>query len=809
MNKKTLFVTFLTLGIVLSGCGKTKSNSSDTSTPSTSSSSTYVPDGHFDMWTNEQQELIKKYCGEVIPYPEGLIEGEVTVTVIMQYDDNWDEYYYLEIRNNSDTFTLENYYMFLEEFDWTSISDYQDEIVQTDTEGIKFVECTKASKDKTTGYDLLYMHLDESTDSEGNSVPAANVIRCYNDLCGNETTLTTWTEDELATIKYALTTDIPFIKLGSLNQVGLANANTLVLRDAYVNDLTSDYVDLLKEDGYKLDSKLSKDNGAYVLEKTLDDGAVIDALLYYFSGNYIYFYYTPKVNKYASWPTDIMNEIKEKSGVTVPAFQVAENGSYYAYKKNNTYYVYTYDLNSEFDYNEYALNQLQFMDLSWEETISFASTDLVDSNYQTVGFLITIELLTPTSTFVSTYPNDKVNEVITDLLGVTDVKLPEFTNFELPRSDKQVKYEVYGQEVYEAAYEYYYNDIKEYPFFYDDLPDEPSDDDIKALADSLAKAELGIKVSIYDVDFKAYETYESILKNACWYVYYDEYGYTVYEDPTGTIAVTFTGSSDSNHNDEGLTTFFIHKGTGETHEAVFTFDEEEVSMAAGQNKDLFMTIKMLPYDVTFSSSDTTGSITIDEKGSVTVKEGTAPGTTATITATMDVPGKDEPLTATCAITVEDVIYYTPKSAIDTIANLMKADGYNPTITYYDSDVEDSEFDNIVLNLGTSMTVEELEKLVVSKYTLEGFEALVEDDEDDDDDWDDLDEFDLFSNALSVDEETEAETTITWKDGTITIDGVDYDCKFIDYKLDNDYCYLMVEYFVYEIDGNLFLKVLSY
>ncbi len=804
MNKKSIFASFLTLGIVLSGCGKTISSSSDTSTPattsSTPSSSSYVPDGHFDMWTKEQQELIKKYCGEVLPFPDGLIEGEVVVEEITQYDDDLNEYYYLEIRNESNSFTLEDYYMFLEEFDWNPISDYLGNIIQTSNEGVEFAECTKASKDKTEGYDLLYMYLEEHVDSEDNVIPAANVIRCYNDLCGAATTSTAWNEDELEAIDYALTTEIPFINLGSLNQVGLVNANTLLLRDIYAVDLTSDYVELLKEDGYTINTKLSKQYDTYILEKTLSDGAIITAQLYYFAGNYIYFYYTPKVHSYTAWPTDIMDEIKEKSGVTIPSFDVAENGTYTAYKKHDTYYVYTYDLDLLFDYEEYALNQLQFIDLSWEETISFSATDLYDEDYENIiGFLIVIELKTPTSTFVSTYPNEKVNEVIKDLLGVTNVTLPEFTNFELPRSDKKVKYEIYGQDVYEYYFEYYYQDILEYPFFYD-LPDEPTEEDIKALAKSLAEVELGIKISIYDVDFKAYEAYESILYNAGWYVYYDLYGYTVYEDPTGAIAVTFTGSSEPTHNDEGLTTFFIHKGTGEAHEALFTFDEEEVTMAAGQNKDLTMTIKMLPYDVTFSSDN--DSITVDSKGSVTVKEGTAAGTTATITSTMNIPGESKPLTATCTIIVADAVFYTPKSAIDAVAALVREAGYEPNVTYYDETNPDSEVDNLVINFGTSLTEDDVKTLVTSSLALKGFEALIEDGEDDEDDWGDED-WSLTVRTASD------EVKDIWKDGSIYIGEDEYPCKFLDYQLNNEYCYIIVEYFIYQVDGNLFLKVMAY
>lgn len=797
MNKK-IFIPLISIGLLLAGCNNSNNDTDDTPTDTSTHyskealkakvTSDYVLDGfealvadddddddwddedldesyHISVstnvkregttstgWTSDQIALLNTYSGEALPYPSTLITGDVSVNEITA-----DDYSYLEITNVADSFTLETYHTLLSDAGWNIITDYKGNKVQTDVDGIKFVEATKAATDNSVGYDIIYFYQEEYTDSDGEVIPGANVIRCYNDLDATKTSNTAWSDDEIATMNYVLTTTVPFMQLGNRNVVSSQNDSYLLIRDAYCFDLTSAYVDLLKTDGFTLNSEASTYYNQYFLTKTLTDRSEIYVTLYYMGGNYINCYYEPNVVNYSSWPTALMEEVKTTTGVTVPSFEIADGGSYYAYKKNNGYYVYTYNLKDGYDYEEYAYNQLQYIGLTWEETISFGTQDLLDDDYNVVGFAVIISVLTPTSTFVDTYPNDKVNEVVTNLLEISDVTVPEFTDFELPVSDKKVKYEIYGNEYYQVAYGYYYSDIKDFPSWYG-LDDDASDEEIAALADSLAKQELGIKVSIYDVDFAAYEAYELILKNACWYLDYDEYGNTVYEDPTGTVAVTLTGNAYSSHNDEGTTTFLIHKGSGEYHEEVFEFEEKEISMAAGQQTDLILNVKMLPYEVTYTSSDATGNISVDNNGCVTVKEGTPVNSVAKITASIQVPGEDAPRTTSCYITVIDALYYTPKSAIDAIAQLMRNDGFNPVVNYYTGDM--SQIDQIILNLGPTASPSE----------------------------------------------TDPVSTVTWKDGTIYEGENEYEGQFIDYQIYNEYCYITVTYAVYEVNGNLVLQV---
>ncbi len=822
MNKKSLFVTLLTAGLLITSCG-TKVSLSTQSSSSLSSGSSSSSNSNIDVessWSPEEEELLEKYCGEVIPYPEGFLFGEVTVEEVVEYDDYYDEYYHLEISDEGTNFTLEEYYIMLEEAEWNTIKTYSGNIVQTDTSGTDFVELTKAGEEN--GFEILYLFQDAYKDNEGNTVSSANIIRCYNDLYSKPTSATSWKEDEVDTIKYITTTALPFIKVGGIYQLGCASSDILVIRDNYVEDLTSDYANLLKNDGFVLDTDYSKKYDQFILVKQLNDGSYLLARLYYFAGNVFYITYIPNEKEHKSWPSDIVEEIKKATGVTVPTFEVAENGTYITYKKNDTYHIYTTDLSDDFDYDEYNGNQLQILDLNWEETISFKCYYLVDDYYNAIGFGVGITVTTPTSTFTASWPKDVIDDVIKNTLDINDVTLLDFEGFTLPKEGKNVKYEIYGQEVYQTAYEYYYDDIKEYPFLYD-LADDASDEEIKALADSLAKKEMGIKVSVYDVDAKAYETYEAIFENGCWYKSYDEYGYTYFEDPTGTLAITLTSASDPSHNDEGLTTFFIHYGSGEEHTPELSFNNEEVEMVAGQSTDFYYSKSMLPYDVTFSADNDKVTLTEkDEYVEVKLDESVEVGTSIVITATItDKDGKT--YTATSTITVVDAIYYTPTTAIDAVNELIKAKGYEPTLTYATKD-EDGKFlnlDTIELNLGKDVSADEIKNLVTSSFTIEGFTPLVE--EDDEDDWDDDywdDDFNanelILNNLVSVksvrhsetDEET-SETTLNWKAESLPYNGEEIESEFIMYVLSNEFCMVDVEYHVFTYQGDVILLIYTY
>ena len=716
MKKKNigkLFLTVLTLSCGLVSCDKNSTESGTDTAKQTENSNSESKktdntgiDGHFDLWTKEQQDLMKIYCGEILPYPVDLISGTVTVEEVNDFSNNLT---YLEIKNESNTFSLLDYYQYLEDFGWNAIYDYSGEVIQTQSD-IQFAEVTKASADKTIGYDMFYFFSPKQEVDGGETIPSYNVIRCYNDMSASTNSATEWNATEQKTIKKITMETLPFIALGSDYKVNELTYNAMEIFDYYVYDLTKEYSELLTNAGYVLDEKLSENNNAYVLTKTLSNGSYIDIMLYYSNGNNFKIYYTPKVTNYKSWPTDIIDEIKEKSGVEVPKFDVAEGGTYSFFQKNDTYYISTLNRSSSFDYEEYTLNQLQVLKMTWDETVSFATYDLTDSDGNVVGYQVVISVTEPTSTFVASWPGDKIQETLSSLLGINDVTIPTLDSSSIPDTGKKIKYEIKGKEAYDAKYQEIYEDIKSFPSAYN-LPDNATEAQIAALARSYALKEEGIDVSVYDVNYQAYQAFYSSIYNAGWY----KESENTFEDPTGKIAVTVTGESVDIQGGVGEMKVSIRPGSNKKHKPEFYFVNTECDLAIGQSKKLEVISNMLPYKITYSSSDTTGKITVDpDDGIVTVAKDVEEGTTAVIKATMNVPGEESPRVIECTVTAKNILVYRPDSAIDSIASLIQSKGYTPTVTH------SSELDYLDVNFGTSLDVDAVKSLVTSDFIAEGF-----------------------------------------------------------------------------------------
>ena len=121
----------------VSSSSESTSSNAPISSSSSSSSSSEVIDGHFDMWTDAQKALMEKYCGEVLPYPVGLVDENLKVEEITN-----DDYSYLQISDTSSSFTLKDYYKSVESFGWNTIKGYNGEAAQLngDTE---YYEITK------------------------------------------------------------------------------------------------------------------------------------------------------------------------------------------------------------------------------------------------------------------------------------------------------------------------------------------------------------------------------------------------------------------------------------------------------------------------------------------------------------------------------------------------------------------------------------------------------------------------------------------------------------------------------------------
>ncbi len=691
---------------------------------------------------------------------------------------------YLVIYDEATEFTIKEYVYDLEDAGWRAIVPYNGSVFQTNSNGTEFVELTKSSADKSIGYDMTYYFQPSYEDDDGNTVHSSNVILVYNDLDAKGNGDTAWDEDDVATIKETLTTTIPFVELGATYIIGQSseNSNILVLQDMYTVDLVETYSKELIKDGFKIDDASSKEYDSYYLTKTLSDGATLTASLYYLNGNNFYFLYTPKVTTYDSWPTEVTDEIEEATGVEIPEFEIAEDGTYLVFKKNNTYYIQSSTLEEDFspwDYT-YELDEILSQDaetwkyVNWEETIAVDyaySYDWDTMSYS--AFQVSIELTTPTSTFSTSWPTEVISSTLSSLFGITNVTVPTLPNESMSFPDKAMKYEIRGEDYFIERYEYYYEDMKECPDDYDGIGEYSTDEEIQEAAKALAKQETGVYISFYDEEMATYEAYEKILSDAGWYRYYDDYDNTVYEDLNGKVGITLSGYSNS---DTGIgdTHIFIHYGTQEEHEAEFEFEDSEVTAAIGQTKELTLNKNMISGTVTFSSSDTTGKITVDEDGVVTVTEDCEDGTTATITASITVNG--ETLTTTCVVTAKKYLDYDGETTLNKVCELMNAEDYASSVTKDSYDRNVIEYD-----LGEEVNVSSVKSKVENSFIPEGFEALKNPDSED-----------------------------GWAESTVDDE---YTAQFLDYswssELEEDKTVLL-EFFIFQNnEGHYILRVMSF
>lgn len=794
--KKALVLTLAALA--LGACGEVKSedpssiessisdvvSSSEESSSSSSSSSSVE-----EEWSEEEIALMNEYCGGVLPKLQSNTTGKITFEETEDYYGNK----FLVIYNEAESFTIQDYYLDLADNGWNVIKGYNGKAVQTDSTGIKFVELTSASEDKETGYDMVYYHRDASTDSDGNTVAACNIIQCYNDLTGVASSATAWDEEEKEAMVETLTVELPFINLGSSNRVYARSTDVLSIIDVYTEDLTATYVKALVADGFKIDTMNSYLNDEYILSKTLSDGATIDAYLYYMNGNTFNFVYTPSVTTYTSWPTEELEEIKNQTGVTIPEFAIDEGGHYYVFKKNGVLYIQgettTVDSWSYETYlNEAGLIQYNWGDpyINWDENLAVTCDDIYDENYSTIGIQVSVELTTPTSSFATSWPSEEISSAITNLFGVEGYTLPALDNISDYTSDK-IKYEVLGEDYIASQYEYYLEDIAAFPNRYEDLPEDYTEEDIENLARELAQADAGITIKIKDnAEFATYNAYEALLDSLA---YHSEYGWSgkTFEDKDGKVSINIDGTWYEDY-DMGVTTVTIKKGSGETHTPTLEFASESYEIGIGKSQKLQVNKDMLPYEISYSS---TGSenISVNSKGFVSVSEDATDGETATITASVTT-SEGETISTSCTVTAIEVLDYDKDSAIEAVADLLVTEGYEePTI---ESDDDSSSikltFDT---STDTSVTAEGLRNLAETKLIPEGF---------------------VINYGMDVDTGDDITWSNRWKyeNGEEVGSGMSMDVNF--YYQDDEMEKVTMMYFVYTLNDDpntLILEITAY
>ncbi len=797
MKKTILFVTLLTLVGMLSGCANETSSenvsSEDSSSFDVSSEDSNPSISSLDLWTGQQKVLLKRYCGSILPYPEKYVTGEITLKE--QYESSTGRKYLL-ILNEANSFTLKEYYNQLEESGWTTISSYNGDKVQTRS-NTEYVELTKNSADGEKGYEMMYYFASDATSSY-------NCILCYNYFSSSSRNDTTWSDDDLTVIDYVTTTTLPYIALGEDYTITSVTENQLYMYDFYTKDLTKEYVDILVKDGYKLDDETSKEYNAYYLSKTFDNGIKIEILMQYFNGNNFYVYFTPNIVEYSSWPSELVKPIEDRSSISIPEFSVKEGGKYKTYNKHGVYYIYTDDYDTEFDYYGY-IDKTRSELFCWEETLSFSAYILRDDDENNTGFVIYFSEATPTRTFVSSWPEDSIAKGIEDSLNVTDVDIPslDLSSFSLL---KDLKYETKTQKDYDACYAYYLQALTAaYGGTY-------SDEEIASLAKDYADSQVSIGVTLFAYDskcdtqidyvtrYKVNEAYKEALYNAGWYKDPESWG-NIFEDPTGQIKVTIVNTPSS---DISLTKISITKGSGEVHEPTFKFAKDSYEMGPEGKLTLSLETNMVPYEISYSSSDSEGDINVDSKGVVTTSANVKDGDTATITASYtDKDGVSH--STSCLIKI--VGKWTYAKSLDEVQTLLANKGYSDFTREDLVNVSKKVIgEKLTVDLGDSITKEEAKSMIKDELVPGEFHSSlwerVYDDYDDEEEEDSLTS--NFHNGfvkMVKSSSPKGSANILYSNSTTS----DLEKLYCYYR--TDYAYFTLNYYVYTAEnGHIILYV---
>jgi hypothetical protein len=732
--EKSKSICILLSALLLSSCGNNSSsyisNLSDSSSgenasveeissneassePSSSQESiSSLPD--LTAWNESDITLLSVYCGSPIPYPSCFAKGEITLKEQSEGKANC-----LLLIGETKTWASENYYLSLIDYGYEPICGYDGSPIQSN-DGTDYVELTKNSPDGKTGYEIMCYHLDNVSLSEGKAASSYDIISCRNYFSSQKRSENDWSEEDKTVIDYVTTTTLPYVALGEGYGIAASSEDALGMSDYCTKDISREYVDTLVNNGYAYSKITSKLKGAYYLYKNLDNGDKIEILIKYFKGNNIKVAFTPKVTSYSSWPISLISPLEEQSGVSVPSFDVASNGAYLAYTKHGTVYLATYNLNEDFDYYDY-IDEIQSELFSWEEKLSVSAYLLRDDNYDDVGFVLTLSLSAPSSTFSSSWPSLAIESGIKEALEIEGIAIPvlDLAPFGLAN---QMKYTVITESDYEEVYEYY---LKLFTLNYGDAYDEAT---IAALAADYAKLKSpkGVSLSFYDpaldeqidyvVRYKINEAYKELLYSEGWYKVPDTGG-TTYEDPSGKLAIKV---SNKPYGDNGYTSIKIQEGSGEAHNPELSFPKKSYEVARGGKISVAANASMLPYPITYSCTADSEVASVSNEGVVSVSKEAEVGTSFTVTASVtDSEGKV--YSAKCSLTVTEGLTYA--SVLASVETLIQNKGY--------SDISNEDIyaigsktkvigKKLTVNLGQEKSKEECKTLVQESFVPSGF-----------------------------------------------------------------------------------------
>ncbi len=664
--------------LALSGCGGTPIDSSETSQSGTSESESSSEETA--TWDDTTKSLLKAYCGEVLPFPSAFIGKDFEIKECTSTSGA----NFLQIVYYDSTFVLKDYHNDLEKTGWGTIKGYEGNAIRSDENGTKFCELTKISEDKKKGYNVSYFFNVGTIDATGIVSGSYNCIWCYDNATTSLSEDTEWNEADDALLQYALMTKLPFLKMGTDYVTYQRSTDVVIAYDYCAIDCRESAANTLKENGFVLDEESSVYEDAYVLAKTLEDGSIVTAELLYSSGNLFEFTYSPKTISGRRWPSSLLEPIEEVTGVEIPQF---DSDKYWYYTKRGLTYIYGYtDGDVSDDYTK-KLNDLGLTTdylgnyTNWEENLYLYCTSLVDNDYMVVGFEIVVAVVESDSNFSAEWPS----EVIASFCEEENIKVSCPSPETLPSAGKDIKYSVDTDYAYWVAYWYeYLKNNAEWMGF------DPSDTEkLMSTALQTAKEQIGVFMDIYDPDFSFTNAYAKQLFNLGWHKeslgksYFSEENFEnlIYEDPTGEIAIYIYRTGEKE------TRVSVMEGCGKSHTPSFSFKESSIVLGLGDSATLDMRVDMLPYDITFTSDDTSGKVHVDSNGKVTVDSDANVGDEVTITATMNVPGEENPRVITCKVTVAKRTPYTVDTAYNAAAVLFH------DYLHYDTPIGPSYYDD--------------------------------------------------------------------------------------------------------------------
>ncbi len=708
MKKSTIIVPLALLTLLASCEEKTSSTESENSSESTSYSSSSEEESSstssIDVggWSTELKALMQEYCGEILPYPEDKLVGKIYYSERESADGSK----YLEIYDESTSFTLKNYYEVLEFAEWNIVGDYSGNPIRNDSNGTQFVETVKAKTKEKKGYDVSYFF-----DKGSKSSPSANVIWCYNNLSYSLTEETSWSDTDKENFSDGLTYSLPFMKLGSDYRTGHSSDDIVSVYDYCAVDLRKEYADILVSDGFVLDEDQSESNKAYVLTKQLPTGSSIIAALNFSNGNLFKFVYVAKKSESANWPSEILSDIESAAKSKVIPLRSSDISSYEYYEKNGVAYILA-KTDSNTLYDKYIANLVKAgyeedsnavnVYTNWEESLTVYVNYAYDSSYDTLGIQLIIANIAPSSSFTSSWPSD----VISSFLTKFDINVSCPTLDPLPSTGKKIRYNVVDD--YEGRVQYWIDFINENASWME--IDTSDTEKVRSIAEKTAVNDLAVFLEFFDSDKKVYDAYYETLYKLGWHLDKSS-GILEFEDPTGALAVYI-------YNYSNKTSINIAIGSKKSHTPVFEFKKDKLILGLGTKTSAGLNVDMLPYDVTYSCVDETGKVTIDQDGMISVASDATIGTVATITATMEVPNEGT-RTATLTVTVAERTPYTTASAADAVADLLNI--YMPNSDEHYAN-HDENGDWIEFNCGfmEGLTIDSLKTLIVEHLIPTGF-----------------------------------------------------------------------------------------